>query len=90
MSNANTSTLATDTTCASSICRNAECPHLVGYEARNGRFYVTMGHAGFNLPANNRNGYATENAARLASVKLLPAPTQTFVRHRDGLVWFAA
>lgn len=28
-----------------------------------GRFYVTLGHAGFNTPANNRDGYATRAGA---------------------------
>lgn len=29
-----------------------------------GRFYITMGHPGFNTSANNANGYATEASAR--------------------------
>lgn len=89
--NGTTTTRANDTTCAATICRDANCPHLVGYEVRNNRYYVTMGHAGFNLPANNRNGYATESAARTASVRHLPAPAlaaETLIRHRDGLIWF--
>lgn len=32
-----------------------------------GRFFIRFGHAGFNLPANNRNGYATAAAASRAS-----------------------
>lgn len=27
------------------------------------RYYITMGHAGFNTPVNNRMGYATRNMA---------------------------
>ncbi len=33
------------------------------------RFYITMGNPGFNLPANNLNGYATEKAAMAASLR---------------------
>jgi hypothetical protein len=33
------------------------------------RYYITMGHPGFNLPANNRKGYATEKAAMAASLR---------------------
>ena len=31
------------------------------------RYYISMGNPGFNLPANNKNGYATESAALKAS-----------------------
>jgi hypothetical protein len=31
-----------------------------------GRWFISMGHAGFNSAANNRNGYATERSARNA------------------------
>ena len=30
----------------------------------NGRWYITMGHPGFNSPENNRDGYRSEDAAR--------------------------
>ena len=33
----------------------------------NGRFFITMGNRGYNLPANNRRGYATLKAATAAS-----------------------
>jgi hypothetical protein len=49
-------------------CRDAECPDIAEM-APTGRFYITMGHCGFNSPANNRNGYATLTAARNASQK---------------------
>jgi hypothetical protein len=29
----------------------------------NGRWYITVGHAGFNTKANNRQGYATRDKA---------------------------
>ena len=31
------------------------------------RYYISMGRPGFNLPANNRMGYATHKAAEAAS-----------------------
>lgn len=31
------------------------------------RFFISLGNPGFNLPANNRNGYATYEAAMAAS-----------------------
>jgi hypothetical protein len=33
------------------------------------RYFITMGRPGFNLPANNRNGYATAKAAEAASLR---------------------
>lgn len=33
------------------------------------RFYISMGRPGFNLPANNRHGYATYKAAEAASLR---------------------
>jgi hypothetical protein len=33
------------------------------------RFFITMGNPGFNLRANNLNGYATEKAAMAASLR---------------------
>jgi len=33
------------------------------------RYYITMGNPGFNLPANNKAGYATEKAAMAASLR---------------------
>lgn len=38
------------------ICAGAGC-FQVTKMAPTGRWYITMGHAGFNSPANNRNGY---------------------------------
>lgn len=32
-------------------------------QAESGGWYITMGHAGFNSPANNRGGYKTRKAA---------------------------
>jgi hypothetical protein len=33
------------------------------------RYYIAMGRPGFNLPANNRKGYATAKAAETASLR---------------------
>jgi hypothetical protein len=33
------------------------------------RYYISMGRPGFNLPANNRMGYATPKAAEAASLR---------------------
>lgn len=41
----------------------AECQHVVQYNRGNGRWFITMGHAGFNLPANNGQGYLTRRRA---------------------------
>lgn len=38
------------------------CPGAV-QQAPTGRWFITMGHPGFNSPANNRNGYATWQGA---------------------------
>ncbi len=56
-------------------CRNegggcpqgAGCPNAV--EERDGSFYITMEHAGFNSPANNRSGYQTRGRAIAACAK---------------------
>jgi len=37
-------------------------------QAPSGKWFITMGHPGFNSPANNRSGYATRQAAE-ASVR---------------------
>lgn len=47
------------------LCRQAStCPEAVKQNAETGRFYITMGHAGFNTLANNGAGYETSAAAR--------------------------
>ena len=45
------------------------CQEIVKQEAFSGRWYITMGHAGFNNPANNRTGYITEKSAQSAHAK---------------------
>lgn len=57
----------------SAICRG-DCPHgqrPVVQHPVTGRWYITAGHPGFNLPANNRSGYASATAARAAMDRLV-------------------
>lgn len=44
------------------LCRAPACEHAVK-EGPRGRWYITIGHAGFNTRANNADGYATRAAA---------------------------
>lgn len=56
--------------CASNgTCRDAACQHLA--VEQDGRWFIAMGHAGFNTRANNDRGYASAAAAVRASVRLL-------------------
>jgi len=50
------------------FCRNANCDTAVAQFSETGRWYITFGHAGYNSPANNSNGYASK-AKALASMK---------------------
>lgn len=55
----------------------ASCPQAVVRVTLNGgapgtfttRYYITAGHAGFNLPANNGRGYGLERHARRAAAR---------------------
>ncbi len=40
-----------------------DCVAPVKRDAGSGRWYITMGHPGFNTYTNNRNGYVTQNIA---------------------------
>lgn len=53
------------------------CIHAV-VRSTAGDWFITFGHAGFNLPANNRFGYRTEQSARAAILRLVskPAPVR--------------
>lgn len=44
-------------------CAGPDCEERVKEEAGTGRWFITMGHAGYNSPANNRSGYASKTAA---------------------------
>lgn len=43
----------------------------IAKQAPNGRWFITMGHAGFNSRANNGRGYASRFAAENASLRYL-------------------
>lgn len=45
----------------SDFCRG--CNEAVKQDADSGRWFITMGHAGFNNRANNTGGFATRKAA---------------------------
>lgn len=49
-------------------CEVPNCPERVK-QASTGRWFITMGHAGFNSPANNRAGYESADAATAASAR---------------------
>ncbi len=46
------------------ICRDAGCPEAVKRDPATGRFFITMGHPGFNSRANNGAGYRTAGSVR--------------------------
>jgi hypothetical protein len=48
------------------ICRKPACEHAVAQEAETGRWFITIGHPGFNTRANNLNGYASRAQAYAA------------------------
>lgn len=52
--------------CERDICHATGCPEAVKENPETGRFFITMGHPGFNSPANNGTGYATYAKARAA------------------------
>lgn len=52
--------------CERDICSHPDCPEAVKQNPATGRFFITMGHPGFNSRANNRDGYATRDAALAA------------------------
>jgi hypothetical protein len=48
------------------MCRASACAGVVKRNPESGRWFITLGHAGFNLPANNRSGYASQARALAA------------------------
>lgn len=53
------------------VCRQEKCPDAVKLNTASGTWYITIGHAGFNSPTNNKFGYATESSARSAMIRYL-------------------
>ena len=45
------------------VCRKPDCEHSVGQFSETNRWFILFGHAGFNSPTNNTNGYATKTDA---------------------------
>ena len=60
--------LLSDTGCERDVCHATGCQQAVKENPATGQFFITMGHPGFNSPANNRNGYATREKA-LAAIR---------------------
>jgi len=60
--------LLSTTGCERDICRKADCPEAVKQNPATGRWFITMGHPGFNSPANNGQGYRT-HANALAAIR---------------------
>jgi hypothetical protein len=58
--------LLSNTGCEREICHATGCPEAVKENPATGRFFITMGHPGFNSPANNGTGYATYAKAKAA------------------------
>jgi hypothetical protein len=48
---------------------NGVAVEVVAAADRPTRYYIAIGQAGFNSPANNRNGYKTDAAAAAASLR---------------------
>lgn len=68
---ASSSTLFSECHYGEFLCRCNDCKHAVKQEPTSGRWYITFGHAGANLPRNNRDGYPSATHARQAMVRLL-------------------
>ena len=56
--------------CIYDTCRNIDCDDAVK-KSSFGRWFITMGHAGYNSPANNNNGYRSKKVALFAMKKYL-------------------
>jgi hypothetical protein len=50
------------------LCRKPNCEGAVAEFPETGRWYILFGHAGYNSPANNSNGYASK-AKALSSMR---------------------
>lgn len=65
--------LLSTTGCERDVCHATGCPEAVKENPATGRFFITMGHPGFNSPANNGSGYATR-AKALAAIRRYSRP----------------
>lgn len=57
--------LLNDAGCEHVIC-NGDCGKAVKINPETGRWYITMGHPGFNSNANNGDGYSAKRTAEAA------------------------
>lgn len=48
------------------VCRDVNCIEAIKMNHETQRFFITMGHCGFNSPTNNRRGYLNYQSARNA------------------------
>lgn len=65
--------LLSGTGCERGIC--AGCANAVKINPATGRWFITMGHPGFNSPTNNRDGYSSAERAKTA-IKLYRGKTR--------------
>lgn len=49
--------------CERDVCSNPDCREAVKERPNTGRWYITMGHPGFNTRANNAEGYVSRTRA---------------------------
>jgi N-acetylmuramoyl-L-alanine amidase len=49
--------------CYNRICSDPNCKEIVKQNEFTGRWFITMGHAGFNTGANNSDGYSEKSHA---------------------------
>lgn len=67
------------------LCRDPKCASMVKQNPATKRYFITMCHAGFNSPANNGNGYKSQDAAVAASLRYLnPRFKITLYRRGSG------
>lgn len=55
-------------------CTDARCRQAIKVNPATGRAFITMGHAGFNAPANNGAGYLSRRIARAVMARYLGVP----------------
>jgi hypothetical protein len=61
------------------LCRNPDCKTAVGKFSETNRWYILFGHAGYNSPSNNTNGYATKtDALRAMRIYLKKSPLTNY------------
>lgn len=51
------------------VCSGEDCAEAVKQNPETGRWFITMGHPGFNLPLNNGRGFKTMVGAQMALMR---------------------